>query len=319
MSKLKRTTEDVAAYFKEQGCELLDEYTGSTSQMDYKCSCGRYGTTTWNNFSKGRRCGSCKKRSISEVAVYFKEQGCELLGEYHGCMKPMDYRCSCGTLSVTTWNNFSRGKRCGQCAKNGMSKKRSVEEVKAIFADRGCEFLDNEFRGIHFKHNFRCKCGRIAQITLAGFHHQGQDCKQCGLEKLRGSKHPGWKADREKHRLDQLFRKKCYKALSSSLKATGKKKVGRTSDMLGYTPKQLQEHVESHPDWDQLKDTNWHLDHIFPIQAFLDHGISDMSVINHLTNLRPTSQAYNNQKWAHYNLKEFETWLSEKGLKVNAF
>ena len=35
--KIKRTTEEAAQYFKEQGCELLDEYVGCMLPMDYKC------------------------------------------------------------------------------------------------------------------------------------------------------------------------------------------------------------------------------------------------------------------------------------------
>lgn len=250
------------------------------------------------------------KRTTKEAAEYFKEQGCELLDEYTGCMSPMDYKCKCGCYGTTTWNNFTKGKRCGNCTKYGMSKKRHVDDVRQKFLDRGCEFLDDEFKGIHYKHHYRCKCGREAEITFAAFHHQKQYCKQCGIEKNKGPGNPAWKPDREKHRLDQLFRKKCYKALSSSLKAIGKDKVGRTSDMLGYTPKQLQEHIERHPDWPQVKDGKWHLDHIFPIKAFLDHDISDIALINSLDNLRPVAQKDNNEKWAHYDKEAFKNWLA---------
>jgi hypothetical protein len=38
---LKRTTEEVAKYFEEQGCKLLGEYTGAMVPMEYICICGR--------------------------------------------------------------------------------------------------------------------------------------------------------------------------------------------------------------------------------------------------------------------------------------
>lgn len=82
--------------------------------------------------------------------------------------------------------------------------------------------------------------------------------------------------------------------------------------MLGYTPQQLRDHVESHPDWDKLKDTKWHLDHIFPINAFLEHDIKDVAIINSLDNLRPVSQKQNNEKWAKYDNEAFEAWLKDK-------
>lgn len=37
---LKRTTEEVKEYFKQQGCELLDEYKGAQIKMKYRCKCG---------------------------------------------------------------------------------------------------------------------------------------------------------------------------------------------------------------------------------------------------------------------------------------
>ncbi len=213
------------------------------------------------------------KRTTKEVAEYFKQHGCELLGKYLGCMEPMEYRCSCGKYSEISWNNFTKGKRCGHCVKHGQKKKRSLEEVKAIFKERGCEFLDEEFKGIHYKHKYRCKCGKKGEVTFAGIYYMNQHCYDCGLKKLRGENHPQWITDRKQKRLNDLFRKKCYKALSSTLKATGKEKVGHTSDMLGYGPKELQEHIIEHPNWNKVKDENWHLDHIFPINAFLESKI----------------------------------------------
>lgn len=118
-----------------------------------------------------------------------------------------------------------------------------------------------------------------------------------------------WIADRKQKRLNDLFRKKCYKALSSTLKAINKEKVGRTTELLGYTPKQLQEHVEKHPNWTSVKDGNWHLDHISPIAAFTEHNINDISLINCLDNLQPVSQAENNYKWATYDKRKFQKWL----------
>ena len=241
----------------------------------------------------------------------FAKEGCELLGEYKGCMIKMNYRCKCGNISAITWNNFSKGVRCGNCAKYGMCKKRSLQEVKKMFQDRGCEFLDDEFKGIHYKHNYRCKCGREAEITFAGFHHQNQLCHECGLNKNKGENHHMWIEDREEKKLKDKFRKKCYKALRSTLNATGRNKVGRTSDMLGYGPKELQKHIKQHPNWDNVKDGDWHLDHIFPVEAFVEHNIKDIKLINCLENLQPLSQRENNKKSYKYDKKSFLKWIKD--------
>lgn len=252
------------------------------------------------------------KRTTEEVSDYFDKQGCQLLGEYLGALSKMKYRCHCGVESETTWNRFSRGSRCGHCAKHGQKKKRSIEDVHSIFKQRECEFLDKEFIGIHHKHSYRCKCGTIAEITFAAFHFQSQDCKSCGLEKLKGSKHPQWNPNREEIRLKMLVRKKCYKALDSSLQATGKIKVGRTSDMIGYGPKELQAHIVNHPNWAAVKDGDWALDHIFPIAAFVEHGITDLKIINSLDNLQPLSRELNESKGAEYDKDDFLVFVAKK-------
>jgi len=106
-----------------------------------------------------------------------------------------------------------------------------------------------------------------------------------------------------------LFPKKCYRALSTCLKYMGEKKKDRTHKLLGYTPQQLQEHIQKHPNWVNVKDGNWHLDHIFPIIAFLEAGIKDISVICSLKNLQPLSELDNCKKNDNYNKEKFEQFL----------
>lgn len=91
-------------------------------------------------------------------------------------------------------------------------------------------------------------------------------------------------------------------------------KVGHTSDWLGYGPKELQEHIEAHPNWPRVKNKKWHLDHLFPIQAFFDHSISDARIINALDNLQPITQRENNVKKDTYDKKAFKAWLNTKKL-----
>lgn len=257
------------------------------------------------------------KRTTQEVAEHFKKEGYELLGEYLGAIHKMSYKClRCNRVSEMNWNNFSRGKRCPYCGKGVRKKKYSLEEIQEIFSKRGCVFLDSEFKGIHVKHNYQCKCGRKAIITFAGFYHQNQYCHQCGLEKNKGSGHHDWIADREQKRLNDLFRKKCYKALRQTLLKSGQKKIGRTTDLLGYTPQQLQEYIKSHPNWEAIKDKNWHLDHVFPIIAFIEHGILDIKLINSLDNLQPLEDKENISKGDKYDKDKFLIWLKSHNVRL---
>lgn len=244
----------------------------------------------------------------TSIESYFKSQGCTLIDEYKGCLVKMRYICKCGNEGFTSWNNFSRGRRCGRCSK--YRNRYSYEDVKKEFFSHGCELLEDSYKGFREPMKYRCRCGRISITTFTVFHHQYQNCLECGKEKNRKEKHHAWRSDRDKFEQEKKFRKKMYKALSSTLQCSKQKKWARTHKLLGYTHIQLMEHITSHSNWPMVKDGNWHIDHIFPINAFIEHDITDPKIVNHLTNLRPLSQKENNEKWATYDKDAFKQWLS---------
>ena len=86
--------------------------------------------------------------------------------------------------------------------------------------------------------------------------------------------------------------------LRNTLKKTCQKKRDRTHKMLGYTFKEMQNHIYNYTNWEELKKLMWHLDHIFSIKAFLDYGIKDVKLINCLDNLQPLSVEQNVKKVA---------------------
>lgn len=93
------------------------------------------------------------------------------------------------------------------------------------------------------------------------------------------------------------------------MKATGEKKTRRTHELLGYTPQELQDHILNHPDYEKVKDGVWHVDHILPLKAFLDHDIFDLKIINALNNLRPMAGPENLAKSDTYDVVEFKKWI----------
>jgi hypothetical protein len=142
----------------------------------------------------------------------------------------------------------------------------------------------------------------------------GRRCMDCGTRRRSGENHYEWREDREQLQLDFTFRQRSYKLIRMVLNVTGRVKNERSAKLLGYDYKQLQEHIKSHPNWDEVKDEHWHVDHIFPIKAFIDYGISDLKVINALDNLRPLLAADNLSKNAKYNKENFERYLEDKGI-----
>ena len=130
----KHTFEDVKQYFEDQGCELLEKtYINNRTKMKYKCSCGKKSITTFHNFKLGRKCKICgikrrtekKKHTFEDIQQYFKDQGCELLEkEYKNNKTKMKYKCSCGNISITTFNCFQKGHKCRKCGGQKIAAKR---------------------------------------------------------------------------------------------------------------------------------------------------------------------------------------------------
>lgn len=113
------------------------------------------------------------------------------------------------------------------------------------------------------------------------------------------------------------FRKKMDKSLRRCLEAMNRDKDQKSYKLLGYTPEDLLKHLQQFPRWDELKKTNWELDHIFPVKAFTDHNIQDIGLICCLENLQPLSRDENNSKGSTYDKQEFANWLHFKGVINN--
>jgi len=316
---MRYTIETAKKLFLENQCELLEKcYKNSSTPMLYVCKCKDKSTITLSDFKRGRRCRSCgnKKATVSrhdvinnkeKVTKFFEKEGCKLLAEYSAYNIPLKYVCKCGEKGETIWHNFKLGIRCGHCSKR-RTKKYSIEEVKEVFNACGCKLLQDYYENSNSLMKYECSCGESSFINLHNFIN-GSRCKQCGLKKNIGNNNHRWIENREKKKENDLFRSKCTKMLHRCLKEFNEVKNNKTHKLLGYTPNQLKEHIKSNSNWDNVKDGSWHLDHIFPIKAFIDNGITDIKLINSLSNLQPLGQKENNEKSSKYDKKLFSEWL----------
>lgn len=254
--------------------------------------------------------------TYEEVKSKFEAEGCELLEtEYKNARTKMRYRCSCGNESSIVYDSFRKGNRCRQCGnkKSRYKQKLRHEEVSAYFKEQGCELLE-EYKDSRTPVSYRCNCGNIAKISWNNFRTKNKRCRECGIAKRSGSNHYEWKEDREAHNAEYAFRQRSYKLIKMVLNVTGRVKNERTAKLLGYDYKALQEHITGHPNWSSVKDRPWHIDHIFPIKAFLDFGISDLKIVNALDNLRPLEATENLAKNAKYDKEAFKNYLRHKGV-----
>ena len=323
---MRYTIETAKLLFAENNCELLeDSYTNSSTPMNYKCQCGKTSCIALADFKRGRRCRECGNNKAGktrqqnwinqdEIKQSFAEAGCQLKSEYLNYNDPLEYICKCGNIGNTTWWSFQLGRRCGHCS-DVRKLKYDLAEVKEIFKKGGCELLQDEYVSNLTPVKYKCSCGSESSITLNNFM-KGSRCKSCGFDKNIGNKNHRWIKDRKAKHNNDLFRRKCCHMVRTCLKQMCQKKLDRTHNLLGYSYKELRDHIFTHQNWETVKNNKWHIDHIFPIKAFFDHGISDLKLINCLENLQPLTQRDNNVKSDKYNKKEFVEWLQNKGIPL---
>lgn len=255
-----------------------------------------------------------RKIDLQEAKCFFLQNGCELLEDrYENNSVPMRYRCSCGCESTISFGNFRKGSRCYQCGVHKANSKKShnYEYVKKCFDDAGCELLESEYKNNYTPMRYRCSCGSESEIRFFCLI-KGQRCEKC--DGGRGSTHYNWNPNREEVKVNKRFRSRQGHMVRSVLNSLGKSKKYKASKYLGYETEDLKEHITSHSNWEEVKDGHWHIDHIFPIKAFLDYNISDVKTINCLDNLQPLSAKENLSKNDSYDKKEFEEWLSKRKL-----
>lgn len=120
----------------------------------------------------------------------------------------------------------------------------------------------------------------VKKAFLANPTKRSLDARLIGLEKIKKS------------------RDRCKTLLRRVLKITGTKKITKTYEALGYTEKELINHIT--PLFTEgmcwTKRESFHIDHIKPVSAFMKEGIFDPKIINALSNLQPLTPAENRRK-----------------------
>lgn len=115
------------------------------------------------------------------------------------------------------------------------------------------------------------------------------------------------KRRRERYHTDPSFKvaRISRSLLHRTLDYISKNKEEGTFEILGYEPKDLQEHLErlwlDGMAWDNYGE--WHIDHVYPISRYYANGVDDPAIINGLDNLAPM--------WAEHNLEKGDLTLEE--------
>jgi hypothetical protein len=188
-----------------------------------------------------------------------------------------------------------------------------IEAIRDSFANRGYKLLTQQYTDGYQKLESICPRGHVYKTTIRKWNC-GYGCAKCASLNNCGENNPNWNPNRE----SVIQNKKVWTAWRNTLRCgvTGRNK--KTSEeiygILGYDWKDLREHIERHPNWSRCT-SGYHLDHVFPVKAFRDYGISDPKIINNLDNLQPLPSNENLKKNKFYDKVAFEQYLINKGIK----
>lgn len=102
----------------------------------------------------------------------------------------------------------------------------------------------------------------------------------------------------------------CRSFVKRHVRVDGYKKTYKTTRILGYTPQELRNRIEScmQPGMSWENYGEWHIDHINPVSRMVKSGICDPKEINKLDNLAPLWAEHNRDKRD----KTLEEWLSDR-------
>lgn len=199
-----------------------------------------------------------------------------------------------------------------------MPKKFTQEQVEQYFLDHGCKLI-GEYKNANIKTRFICECGNEYAMRFNNFN-RGMRCYYCGLKKhhkaISGSGNGKYRHDRDIYTEETLFFRKSYYYLTECRKH--KNKIRQLDiDRLGYSGIELFYRLTTHPNWlnCRFKNPKWHIDHIFPIRAFYEYGITDLKIINSLDNLQPLTNSKNASKGKNFDPEKFKQYLDSKGIK----
>lgn len=245
-----------------------------------------------------------KKNSLEYIKKECNLKGFKLVNfNYINTHTKIHVICSCGNLTEMLFNNIKKGHKCQECSGN---KKFNIIYIKKYFKNEGYICTSDKYINKDSKLDYICLNGHTGSISFGNFKN-GHRCMKCRDIKNSGSNNRMWNPNREQVELNKKIHIKSISLLKNCLKSLELKKNSKTEEMLGYTKKQLLEHLQKDPNFDKWKEDsyNWHIDHIFPIKAFVENNIKDPKIINNLDNLRIISRKENRKKSDNYNKELF--------------
>lgn len=186
VEKARHDKEKVIKDFEDAGFMLLDTNYQTVHQR-LKCVCNKHPDIiqykTYKSIIEGQGCAYCSgvvKHTYEEVKQVFKEKGLKLLAtEYVNAITPMPYECEKhpGYIHYLSYNKLTNGRGCPRCSNHVF---RDYDEVYQMFADKGYELLETEYKNSFTKMKYKCPNHPDKELYIElNSLMQGHGCPYC--------------------------------------------------------------------------------------------------------------------------------------------
>lgn len=317
----KLSEDEVKREVEELGYWYIGPYRSSGAPLRTICRCG-CGETLLLPLTKLRLKRGCKRCNIAnrsaarrltldEVKDLLSARGFRYIeGEYVNRRSPLRIACRCGDEFITTLADAQHRVGCNRCSRAHVGEvlRRSIDDVREMFAQYGCELLTDDYRNNRQRLSFRCECGHLATKSANQMAKSKGGCAHCAPERI-SQKHKArlsptkqTPAERRAHaaayarqrgRDDPQYRIRnaLRGRVRSAVVAASATKSARTFTLIGCAIEQLKTHLESlfQPgmSWANYGKNGWHIDHIRPCASFDLMDPEQQRLCFHYTNLQP--------------------------------
>jgi hypothetical protein len=199
-------------------------------------------------------------------------------------------------------NEFGRSQALkGKCSACGKAVRKRTKYCKSkqcqeqLREDRAKKFIGPNNPSWTGKHV--CKCGSKKSFNA-------ERCRPCSFrDGSRSGPSNGRfiRNDREEYMRCIKIKRIMSSLMSNVCKSGGiSKNYRKTLDILGYSWEDFKIHIESQFEdaysWDAYGNKGWSIDHILPVDWFIQNKVFDIKVVNCLNNLKPLNSIDNIKK-----------------------
>ncbi len=167
---------------EQKGYKLIDNYTNSTTPINFICSKNHNFTMRSNDFKNGHECPQCKikTRNTPEQAKQnfyslVEERGYTLLGEYVKAKIKVKLECPNSHIIEISPDHFKRNRNCAKCMH--LCPIQAKENYYALAKERNFEIM-GEYVNADELTQMKCPNGHIIYLTPKDFK-RGRSCRKC--------------------------------------------------------------------------------------------------------------------------------------------